>query len=140
MISTWFHFYATMYTCLLGLNIGLLVWLFSSPVIPCTPVASNPNPSLQEHQPHVDPYPSSPNVSSPVSPSSLVETCSTSRQVDKKNKKRKIKKKKNKQKTKSQPITPPIAKTIDIQTQKPCKPKFPCRICKGNHLLKYCHG
>ena len=33
-----------------GLTIGLLVWLFSSPVIPCTPVASDPIPSLQEHQ------------------------------------------------------------------------------------------
>ena len=21
-----------------------------------------------------------------------------------------------------------------------CKPKFPCRICKGDHLLKYFHG
>ena len=60
------------------LTIGLPIWLFSSPVIPCTPVASDPNPSLQEHQPHVDPSPSSPDVSSPVSPSLLVESCSTS--------------------------------------------------------------
>ena len=28
-----------------GLTIGLTVWLFSSLVIPCTPVASDPNPS-----------------------------------------------------------------------------------------------
>ena len=42
-----------------GLTIGLPVWLFSSPTIPCTPVASDPNPSLQEPQPHVDPSPSS---------------------------------------------------------------------------------
>ena len=55
-----------------GLTIGLPVWLFSSPVIPCTPVSSDPNPSSQEHQPHVDPSPFSPDVSSPVSPSSLV--------------------------------------------------------------------
>ena len=27
---------------LLGLTIGLPIWLFSSPVIPCTPVASDP--------------------------------------------------------------------------------------------------
>ena len=63
---------------LLGLTIRLPIWLFSSPVIPCTPVASDPNPSLQEHQPHVDPSPSSPDMSSPLSPSSPVESCCTS--------------------------------------------------------------
>ena len=78
-----------------GLNIGLHVWLFSSPVIPCTLVAFDPNPSSQEHQPHVDPSPSL-DVSSPISTSSLVESCNTSSQVDKKKKKRKIKKKKKK--------------------------------------------
>ena len=67
-----------------GLTIGLPVWLFSNPVIPCTPIAFDPNPSSQEHQPHVDPSPSSPDVSSPISPSSPVEICSTSSQVDKK--------------------------------------------------------
>ena len=81
-----------------GLTIRLLVWLFSSPVIPCTPVSSNPNPSSQEHQPHVDPSPSSPDVSSPIYPSFLVESCSTSSQVDKKKKKRNIKKKKTNKK------------------------------------------
>ena len=54
---------------LLGLTIGLPFWLFYSPVIPCTPVASDPNPSSQEHKPHVDPSPSSPDVFSPVSTS-----------------------------------------------------------------------
>ena len=60
------------------LTIGLPVWLFSSPVIPCTPVASDPNPSSQEHKPHLDPSPSSPDVSSSISTSSPVESCSTS--------------------------------------------------------------
>ena len=60
--------------------------------------------------------------------------------MDKKKKKRKIKKKKNKQKTKSQPITPPNGESVDMHTQKLCKPKFPCRIFNGDHLLKYCHG
>ena len=63
---------------LLGSTIRLSVWLFSSPVIPCTQIVSNPNPSSQEHQPHVDPSPSSPDVYSPVSPSSPVKSCSTS--------------------------------------------------------------
>ena len=94
---------------LLGLTIGLHVWLFSSPIVPCTPVASDHNPSSQEHQPHVDPSPSSPDVSSPVSTSSPVEIYSTSSQVDKK-------KKKNKQKTKSQPITPLSVESVDMHT------------------------
>ena len=80
-----------------GLTIRLPVWLFYIPVIPCTPTASDPNPSSWEHQHHVDPFPSSPSVSSPFSPSFPVESCSTSSQVDKKKKKkRNIKKKKNK--------------------------------------------
>ena len=123
-----------------GLTIGLPIWLFSSPVIPCTPVASDPNPSSQEHQPHVDPSSSSPYVSSPVSTSSPSESCSTSSQVDKKKVKRKIKKKKKKETTKSQPITPPSVECVDLQTPRSHKPKFPCRLCKGDHLLKDCHG
>ena len=67
---------------ILGLTIGLPVWLFSSPVIPCTPTASDPNPSMQEHQPDVDPPPYLPDVSPPFSPSSHIESCSTSTQVD----------------------------------------------------------
>ena len=27
-----------------------------------------------------------------------------------------------------------------MNTQRSCKTKFPCRLCKGDHLLKYCHG
>ena len=52
----------------------------------------------------------------------------------------KLKKNKNKQKTKSQPITPPSAESVDMHTKRPCKPKFPCRLCKIDHLLKDCHG
>ena len=99
-----------------GLTIGLPVWLFSGPIIPCTLVAFDPNPSSQEHQPHVDPSPSSADVSSVVSSSSPIESCTTSIQVDKKKEKRKIKKKKNKQKTKSQPITPPSVESVDLHT------------------------
>ena len=80
------------------------------------------------------------DVSSPVSTSSPSESCSTSSQVDKKKVKRKIKKKKKKETTKSQPITPPSADNVDLYTQRPRKPKFPCRLCKGDHLLKDCHG
>ena len=82
---------------LFGLTIGLPVWLFSSPIIPCTSITSDPNPLSREHQHHVDPSPDLPHESSPLSPSSPVEICSTSSQVDKKKKKkRKIKKNKKK--------------------------------------------
>ena len=50
------------------------------------------------------------------------------------------KKNKNKQKTKSQPITPPIVESVDLHTPGSHKTKFPCRICKGDHLLKDCNG
>ena len=78
------------------LTIGLPIQLFSSSRLPRTPISSDPNPSSQEHQPHVDPSPSSPDVSSPIYPSSPVEICSTSSQVDKKKNNWNIKKKKNK--------------------------------------------
>jgi hypothetical protein len=89
-----------------GLTIGLSVWLFSTQVILNAASASVVSTSPQEHQPHVDPSPSSPvRSSSPsslarsssVSSSSLSESSEASNSVDKKKKKRKIKKKKNKQ-------------------------------------------
>jgi hypothetical protein len=88
-----------------GLTIGLLVWLFSTQLISNVASASVVSASPQEHQPHVDPSPSSPVISS--LPSSLVrssyvsyssssERFEASNLVNKK-KKRNIKKKKNKQ-------------------------------------------
>jgi hypothetical protein len=69
--------------------------------------------------------------------------------VDKKKKKRKIKKKKNKQGAKlptiaghvgnKQPTIVHHVGSVDdvVKTTKTTrKPKFPCRICKGDHLLK----
>jgi hypothetical protein len=57
-----------------GLTIGLLVWLFSTQVILNAVSASVVSTSPQEHQPHVDPSPSSPIRSS--SPSSLARSSS----------------------------------------------------------------
>ena len=88
-----------------GLTIGLPVWLFSTLVISNAVSASVTRTSLQEHQPHVDPSPSSPvRSSSPsllvrspsISSSSLSESSEASNPVNKKKKKRKIKKKKDK--------------------------------------------
>jgi hypothetical protein len=143
-----------------GLTIGLSVWLFSTPVILNATSALVVSTSPQEHQPHVDPSPSSP-VRSP-SPSSLArsssvssslssERCEASNPVDKKNKKRKITKKKNKQGSKlptnsehvgKKPVTVDHVGSVDDAkiTQTTRKPKYPCKLCKGNHLLKDCPG
>jgi hypothetical protein len=141
---------------LLGLTIGLPVWLFSTQVIPNAVSASFTSTSPQEHQPHVDPSPSSlvrsfspsslamlPSVSS----SSLGESFEASNSVNKKKKKRKIKKKKDKRGSKppttvkhvgKQPVTVSRVGSVDDVkiTQTTCKPKYPCRLCKGSHLLK----
>jgi hypothetical protein len=96
-----------------GLTIGLPVWLFSTQVIPNAASASVVRNPPQEHQPHVDPSPSSPVISSSPSPlakcssvssSSLSESFEASNLVDKKKMKRKNNKKKNKQGSKL-PIT-----------------------------------
>jgi hypothetical protein len=143
-----------------GLTIGLPVWLFSTQVIPNAVSASVTSTSPQEHQPHVDPSPSSPvRSSSPsslarspsVSSSSSGESSEASNPVNKKKKKRKNKKKKIKQGSKppttvkhvgKQPVTVTHAGSVDDVkiTQTTRKPKYPCRLCKGSHLLKDCPG
>jgi hypothetical protein len=168
-----------------GLTIGFPVWLFSTQVIPNAVSASVVSTSPQEHQPHVDPSPSSPvGSSSPsslarspsVSSSSSSEISEASNSVNKKKKKRKNKKKKNKQgyklpttvkhvgkkpvtvkkkKNKKGPKLPTTVKHVGKQpvtinragsvddvkiTQTTHKPKYPCRLCKGSHLLKDCPG
>jgi hypothetical protein len=139
-----------------GLTIGLPVWLFSTQVIPNAVSASIVSTSPQEHQPHVDPSPSSPvRSSSPsslarspsISSSSSSESSEASNPVNKKKKKRKIKKKKDKQGSKppttvkhvgKQPvIVNHVGSVDDVKiTQTTRKPKYPCRLCKGSHLLK----
>jgi hypothetical protein len=143
-----------------GLTIGLPVWLFSTQVILNAVSASIVRTSPQEHQPHVDPSPSLPVRSS--SPSSLARSSSVlsssssksfeaSNSVNKQKKKRKNKKKKNKQGSKllttvkhvgKQPVTINRAGSVDDVkiTQTTRKPKYPCRLCKGSHLLKDCPG
>jgi hypothetical protein len=98
-------------------------------------------------------FPSSPIGSSSLSSSSSGESINASNQEDKKKKKRKIKKKTNKQGLKipttashvggNQPVTVNHVGSvdeIDKTTKITRKPKFPCRICKGDHLLKNCLG
>jgi hypothetical protein len=141
---------------LLGLTIGLPVWFFSTQVIPNAVSASVTSTSPQEHQPHVDPSPSSPvRSSSPsslarspfISSSSSSESSEDSNPVNKKKKKRNIKKKKDKRGSKppttvkhvgKQPVTVNRAGSVDDVniTQTTRKPKYPHRICKGSHLHK----
>jgi hypothetical protein len=91
---------------LLGLTIGLPVWLFSTQVIPNVSSASVVSTSPQENQPHIDPSPSSSIISyfpsslarsSSISSSSPSESSEASNPVDKKKKKRKNKKENNNQ-------------------------------------------
>jgi hypothetical protein len=143
-----------------GLTIGLSVWFFSTQVIPNAVSASVTSTSPQEHQPHVDPSPSSPVRSSlpsllvmspSVSSSSSGESSEASNLVNKKKKKRKNKKKKIKQGSKPPTIVKHVGKKPVIVTragsvddvnitQTTRKPKYPCRLCKGSHLLKDCPG
>jgi hypothetical protein len=139
-----------------GLTIGLPAWLFSTQVILNVASALVVRNSPQEHQPHVDPSPSSPvRYASPyslarssfVSSSLSSERSEASNLVDKKKKKRKDKKKTNKQGSKlpttaehvgKEPVTDNHTRGVDNAqiTQTTRKPKYPCKICKGSHLLK----
>jgi hypothetical protein len=139
-----------------GLTIGLSMWFFSTQVIPNVVSASVISTYPQEHQPHVDPSPSSPVSSSfpsslarsPfVSSSSSSESSEASNPVNKKKKKIKIKKKKDKQGSKPPNTVKHVGKQLvtvtrvgsvdDVKiTQTTRKPKYPCRLCKGSHILK----
>jgi hypothetical protein len=133
-----------------GITIVLPVWFFSTQVVPNASSASTVSTSTQEHQPHVDPSPYSPVRSS--SPYSLAKSSSISSSLPSEisqasNLVDKNKKKKNKQGSKlpttighvgKKPVTVNLVGSVDdamiIQTT--CKPKYPCSLCKGIHLLK----
>jgi hypothetical protein len=145
---------------LIGLTIGFSVWLFSTQVIPNAVSASVVSTSPQEHQPHVDPSPSSlvryssPSSlarSSSISSSSSSEISNASNSVNKEKKKRKNKKNKNKKGSKlpttarhvgKQPVTVNCTGSVDDVKITPTthKPKYPSKLCKGSHLLKYFPG
>jgi hypothetical protein len=143
-----------------GLTIGLLVWFFSTQVSLNIVSVSFVSTSPQEHKSHVDPSPSSPvrysspsslSRSSSISSSLSSEISKASNSMDKKKKKQKNKKKKHKQGSKipttarhvgKQPVTVDHAGSVDDakRSQTTRKPKYPCRLCKGIHLLKDCPG
>jgi hypothetical protein len=140
-----------------GLNIGLPVWLFPTPVISNPPNFSvAPNTvdvgTPPTHQDHVEFSPSSHIKSPSISPSSPSERSKASSQVDQKKKKWKEKKKKNPKRTKA-PTTSDVGskKLVTVNStgsvdeinkikRKNPKPKFPCNLCKGDHFLRDCPG
>ena len=111
---------------------------------------SDHGPSPHENQPHFNPSPSSLNVeSTSLSSSSPVENYDVSKWEGKKKMKRNDKKNKIKKKVTSltfdhhvgnQSSTSNSVESIDFRTRTPRKTKFPCRLCKGEHILKYFHG
>lgn len=77
-----------------GFTIGLMVWLFSTNLILNTQTitarpsfSSQPSSPSQHNQPHVDPLPSSPNISYSLSSSLLGKCLDPSNEVTKKKRK-----------------------------------------------------
>ena len=115
------------------LTIGLIVWLFSNPIIPNSPFLLDHFPSPNEHQPHVNPSRYSLNVElTSLSSSSLVEKTNLSKQVGKKKTKRKANKKNTKKKVIAPtsnlhvgipPATGHHAGSIDVPVFGSCTPK-----------------
>ena len=125
-----------------GLTVGLPVWLFSTSLVPTVSTASQSVPPPKQHHvdSKVDPSPSSP-VSTSSSSSSPGESSNSSNQVAKKKKKKTKKKKKKspKEETKSA-TTAPSSSEVGPPSAPPWKVKFPCRLCKEDHLLRDCLG
>jgi hypothetical protein len=118
------------------------------------------NTSPQEHQTHVDPSPYAPIIysspsslarSSSISYSSLSKISEANNPLDKKKTKRKSKKNKNKKGSKLPTTVEHVGKQTVIDNRAGCvddsnitqtthKSKYPCRLCKGSHILKDCPG
>ena len=115
-----------------GLTVGLPVWLFSTSLVPTISTAGQSVPPPEQHRvdSKVDLSPSSP-VSASSSSTSPRESLDSSNQVAKKKKKMTKKKKTPRREVKSTTqVEPPSAP--------PRKVKFPCRLCKDDHLLRDC--
>ena len=119
-----------------GLTIGFLVWLFSTSVIlnVSTPISSCPSFESHHVDSKVDLSPSS-LVSSSSSSTSPGESLKSSNQEAKK-KKKKTKKKKSDKREANHTTIAPNAPPIDKPSDPPWKVRFPCKLCKGDHLLR----
>ena len=123
-----------------GLTIGLPVWLFSTSLVPAVSISGQSVPPPEQH--HVDSkvdLSPSLHVSTSSSSTSPGESLDSSNQVAKKKKKKMKKKKSSKGEAKS---AAPTSSTPEIgpPSAPPRKVKFPCRLCKEDHLLCDCPG
>ena len=119
-----------------GLTVGLLVWLFSTLVVPSVLSTVQPSPPPEQYHvaSKVELSPSSP-ISSSSSSTLPRESLDFSNQVAKKTKK----KKSYKQEANTAAIAfkkPSLAEPSKLTR----KVKFPCMLCKGIHLLRDCLG
>ena len=125
-----------------GLTVGLLVWLFSTSLVPAVSLSSPSVPPPKQHHvdSKVDLSPSTPTSMSSSS-TSPGESLDSSNQVAKKKKKKKTKKKKSpKGEAASITLTPSSPPEVGPPSAPPWKVKFPCRLCKEDHFLRDCLG
>ena len=123
-----------------GLTVGLPVWLFSNSLVP-TVSADTPSvpPPAQHHvEPKVDLSPSTPTSTS-LSCTSRGESFDSDNQVAKKEK-RKTKKKKSPKREVTSTTIPVNTPEVGSPSAPLQKVKFPCRLCKDDHLLRDCPG
>ena len=120
------------------LTICLLVWFFSSSVVLgiMIPVPLSPLFKSRNIDSKVELAPSSP-VSSPSSPPLLGESFTSSNQETKKKKNTKKKKKSDKHEATCAAIAPSTSQVGTPPTPQ-WKVKFPCKLCKDDHLLHEC--
>ena len=116
-----------------SLTVGLPMWLLSTSVVSSISPSVQPSPPPKQHHvdSKVDLSPSS-SVSSSSSSNFPGESLNCSNQVAKKKKKKK--KKLDKGEASSADIVPMKSSNL------PRKVKFPCMLCKGDHLLRDCSG
>ena len=123
-----------------GLTVGLPIWLFPTSLVPVVSTSGQlvPPPEQNHVDSKVDLSPSSP-ASTSSSSTSPGESLDSSNQVAKKRKKKTKKKKSPKGEAKSA-ATPPSPPQVGPPFAPPRKVKFPCRLCKDDHLLYDCPG
>ena len=122
-----------------GLTVGLPVWLFSTSLVSTVSTVSSsvPPPEQRHVDPKVDLSPSTPTSTS-SSCTSPGESLDSNNQVAKKKKKKTKKKKSPKGEATSITLTPSSSPEVGPPSAPPRKVKFPCRLCKEDHLLRDC--
>ena len=123
---------------LLGLTIGLPVWLFSTSVVQNTMIPEQS--SQQLNNTRVTPQPSTPSNSSSPPSSLLDEAGKAKNQVTEKKKEKKKKEKKKKEKKKKEPKVKRGDQALSSENlhNAPSRPKLSCVICKGDHYHLDC--